>query len=332
VFVAFGEDFMELARAMFDLLRLHGIDVAFERRWALLEHDLLEPQLERSEHTVTVWIMLPEPSRARLVFADSELEHFLVRDLPLRSGLDDIARETLAEIVESSVLALLRGTETLSRAEVRARIAENLWRPPEPLASPKPLRQPPPNQRHQPQHRALRHRLEAFYDFAYSGPELGLVHGLGISAGIRFDEPFGELAFAGALEARSAQHAHLSAFDLAVQSNHAWLSCGLRRSLDRAWSFRVALAPGIEVARVHADSDGIGNRASPEPATLYFTPWLRAQLSIEWGDAPLAIELSALADVALSDVHYDITRNAQREQLAHPWLLQPGMLLGASWR
>jgi hypothetical protein len=99
-------------------------------------------ELERLLHTgaadalVRCYVDLSRPGRADLYFADRTAERFLVRQVALPDGLDELGRETLGQVLTLSVFALLENdADTLSRDETRALLAE---KPAAPSVSPVP--------------------------------------------------------------------------------------------------------------------------------------------------------------------------------------------------
>ena len=62
---------------------------------------------------VAVWVTLRSPNEARLYFAApserGSVPRYLVRDVPLEWGLDEVGSERVAQVVHSSVSALFEG-------------------------------------------------------------------------------------------------------------------------------------------------------------------------------------------------------------------------------
>jgi hypothetical protein len=74
---------------------------------------------------VRCYVDLSHPGRAELYFADRTAERFLVRQVALPDGLDELGRETLGQVLTLSVSALLENeAATLSRDETRALLAD----------------------------------------------------------------------------------------------------------------------------------------------------------------------------------------------------------------
>ncbi|MCL2450633.1 MAG: hypothetical protein FWD17_16925, partial [Polyangiaceae bacterium] len=66
-----------------------------------------------------VWVDASRSDRLRLYFLNATTDRFLVRDVPLSGGLDEVALETVAQLIDSSVSALLSDAEMgMTRAEM----------------------------------------------------------------------------------------------------------------------------------------------------------------------------------------------------------------------
>jgi hypothetical protein len=126
VLVGVSEDSDQLARVIADLLRVRKIRTRFERRTELTERDLTA---HRGSRDPTVWILFPRLATVRLVFGDYARQLFIVRDIPLPQGLDELGRESVGQIVESSLLALLHGVSGASSADAQAALVPYLAKP-----------------------------------------------------------------------------------------------------------------------------------------------------------------------------------------------------------
>jgi hypothetical protein len=140
---------------------------------------------------VAVWVTERTPGEARLYFAvTGETEgatRYLIRDVPLNQGFDEIGSERVAQVVHSSVTALIEGSvEVAERPEIERELAPlepekpSLARPHPPVfvaPPPAPKKTPPPSPG--PSFSPL---AGAFYRGAFSGDE-GFAHGPGLALG-----------------------------------------------------------------------------------------------------------------------------------------------------
>jgi hypothetical protein len=139
---------------------------------------------------------------ARLYFAvtgeTQAATRYLIRDVPLNRGFDEIGSERVAQVVHSSVTALIEGSvEVAERPEIERELAPlepekpSLARARKPIfvAVPPPKKKPPPEPQSSPGP-PLRPLAGVFYKGAFGGEE-GLSHGPGLALGATLG--FGEL-------------------------------------------------------------------------------------------------------------------------------------------
>jgi hypothetical protein len=148
---------------------------------------------------------------------------------------------------------------------------------------------------------------------------------------LEFVGPRDSLTLTAAFNWHLSQHHRTSELELAVQSNTGWLLLGWRKPIREPTSFLAALGPGLDLARVvpRAAAPAVANAV---PSYLHLTPWVRAELGFEWGDAPLVLQLLAVTDFSIKRTHYDIDRGGSQARLVTPWFVRPGLTVGAVWR
>jgi hypothetical protein len=333
VSVGFAENTVRLAQVIGDLLSAHGITPRFEQRGALTESDLAAQQNVTEPGRATVWILVPSATSARLVFADRVRQRFLIRDIPLIQGLDDFGRESIAQVVESSLLALLQGAQGTDRAEVRSALGPYLAPSNDQPRTPEPpplAQQPPRSETAIRTHRALRFRLGVTYGLRLTGRDFGLQQGPGILSGLEFVRSSDSLFVVGAFEWNFERHHRTTEIDLAVQDNLMWLQFGWRKSTRDA-NFLAAIGPGVQLVRINPQLV-TSSAVSVEQSKVHTSPWARMAAGFEWGDSPLVIQLLGNIDVSAYRTHYDIVRNGKGEELASSWVVQPGVAMAALWR
>lgn len=140
---------------------------------------------------ICVWLTLRSAQEARLYFAvggeTRAATRYLVRDVPLEHGFDEIGSERVAQVVHSSVTALIEGSIAVAeRVEIERALAP-AEHPPAPAAA-VPMRRRADTTSRRP---ALSPVLGAFYRGAFSGEE-GFAHGPGVVLGASLE--FHELA------------------------------------------------------------------------------------------------------------------------------------------
>jgi hypothetical protein len=151
---------------------------------------------------VAVWVTERAAGEARLYFAvTGETEgamRYLIRDVPLNQGFDEIGSERVAQVVHSSVTALTEGSiEVAERPEIERLLAApvepykaSLARPGKPVYVPvRPPRKKPSEPEPEPPGPSFAPLAGLFYRGAFSGDE-GFAHGPGLALGatLRFGE------------------------------------------------------------------------------------------------------------------------------------------------
>ena len=333
IFVNLVGDWASLGQAIGDLLLMHQIVPQFEHRRALTEQDLLEQGQSGARRTATVWIVMQHPQLVRLVFADPRTQRFLVRDIPLTQGLDELGRESVAQVVESSTLALLQGSVGLSRAEVQTALGPSLSRSIEPPRSSSPWRAYPPTPAAaEAASSRWRARLGVSYQASLTGKDFGLEHGPGIAAGLEYLRPTDSFIALGAFEWRFEKEHQNAEFKLAVQNNLAWLLLGWRKPTPDA-CIVTFFGPGLQLSRVRPTLVVNDAAASTTDRLLHVSPWVRLATGFEWDTSAFALQILGKIDVSAYKTHYDIERNGNPpQQLVSSWVIQPGIVLAALWR
>ena len=327
VFVGIGQDTALLKQDIVDLLKTHGITASFKTRSGLDTNDLFAFDRSRSTYRTTVWVLMPRPDDARLVFADPAFQRFLLREIPLPLGLDVLGRETMAQVIESSTLALLGGVAGVSRSELSNSLGPTLQqssRAPLPAVSSEVERPKKPR-------REIRHRLGANYGFNFSGSDLGVLHGPGITAGLESAAPSGSCLLTATFEWRFERHRRTADVDLALQCDLVWLLAGLRTPLRDRTYFVVAIGPGVELSRASATASGTGS-VPIDPSATRLNPWARFQMGLEWGDSPLVFQLSWVTDLSPYRTRFQVVHDGTSATLMNPLAVRPGLLLAALWR
>ncbi len=334
VFVGVTENTARLAQIIDDLLRVHGIVARFEQRAQLTENDLLAQQQLTGPERATVWILVPNSAAARLVFADYAHQRFLIREIPLLVGLDDFGRESIGQVVESSLLALLQGATEVSHAEVRTALGPYLAASSETPGASEPRQSSPTPAEpagSKSSQRTWCPRLGLSYGLSLTGNSFGLQQGPGITSGLEFVRSTDSLFVTAAFEWQFERYHQTSDFDLAVQNNLVWLLFGWRKPIRDA-NFLAILGPGLELDRVNPKLATTEADASVQQHRVRPSPWARMAIGLEWDDSPITLQLLGKIDVSAYQTHYNIEDNGNSVELASTWSVQPGVVLAALWR
>jgi hypothetical protein len=334
----------ELTGVLSELLLQEGVQPQF----------VAEPRFERSalldanaqDGRVWVFVALERERRARLYFRGPFGERFLLRELALRAGLDEVGRELIARVVQTSTVALLRSREGISRAQAEVEVARVAAQNPDAVASP--AAEPAPAAAHpsdvapsaapadrEDQAGARSERQERSWLLgvrvlgAWTGDDLGARLGAGIEAGallLRASSP--RLRLRLAFEPSLPQSIDSGGIEAEVMS---W---PLRLGLDLGWArgphaFWLGAATGIDIVRVSSDRASDPSLSLSKPVT-YARPVSRAELRYELAQGSVLLSAALMLDVAWARSHYDVIAAGARMRVATPWRLRPGIALGAA--
>jgi hypothetical protein len=309
----------ELPLLFAELLEREGVAVAIERAERFHSDELFGTE---QGSVIRVFVVLGAENQARLSFRDPSGERYLLRKVRLTGGLDAVGRELLGQVVESSVLALLRTTEGLSRKEVAVELerdeAAGVRRTPgPPNTSPLPAKPLPAELPPSP----WEYRFGLRYLATWSGPELGASHGPGLVLGARWrgDASIGlELG----ADRRFTQTLSTRELEASIERTtfHAVFEGGL--ALSPSQRGFVALGAALDLLRTEPSSRSAGVAAAEPKNDL--APALRAELGYEIGAGHLLMRLAVLLEASLVKTRYELVHEGRRELLAAPAPLRPG--------
>ncbi len=278
-----------------------------------------------TELGVRVWVAVPGSTRARLFFAvqndPTATPHYLVRDVELASGLDEVGMEQVAQIVYLSTLALWAGEVESSKSEVEQKLA--------PEAKPEPV-EPSAAAREgksavsEPGHG----RFGAEYVARYQGQE-GIAHGPGLFAQLLW--PRAESGMGGAVHADFIVPHQPSRAGVTIGIVGANVGAGLAgtQRVSRRASANAEVGLGVDVVHYHTVStqgllDAHSGGLDVRPVT-----YLSAGVRFELGAT--SVGLAALLAVQLLRTHYDIGSTTQPTRAITPNIPQPGLCANISW-
>lgn len=294
-----------------------------------------------SEPRVLVGIVL-EPTRASLYFRGPTGQRFLLRKLALPNGLDEVGQELIAQVVESSTLALFYSTDGLSRAQVNDALAREpkeaqtraaaaspaAVRAPSPSARPSaPLAQPArPNQTAPSPFEVM---FGVRYVAAWAGPKLGLLHGPGLELGIAHRS---RVLIRARLTGERWFERSFSGDEVSARLGGFALRGGAELGLPLAASqtLLAGLAAGADVLRLEPRSSPSNQISLAAPSTDV-APVLRLELRYERVFSRIVLAAGPFLDASLVDTHYDVLEGGVRHRVAAPWLARPGFALASAF-
>ena len=328
VTVAGTADDLERIRAL--VPRLMGGGARWSRVDTLDPAEVLRDRRDGDTAAVRAWVDVTVATRVRLYFAtrSGTGDRFLVRDVELSGRFDEVDRAALAEVLESSIGALVANERAgLTRAEAEAVLARRAPPPAPPaIASPPPQPTQPPSPAPE---SPSRWAIGLFYAAQAASADT-LDHGPGVTisfAGWRkfasvHERGRGPALFASA-QYRLPVHETTARIGVALDTvaARAGVECG-----PLLWSrLRVRLGAGADIVQV--------TPASSDPAaTLTGARWttsfvaaaaLRANLARRPGLFWLSAGLSV--DVLPTAVRYDATIDGATTSVFSPWRVRPGL-------
>lgn len=274
---------------------------------------------------VRIWIWLRTPSAARVFVAAHEpatgAARYWVSDVPLRSGLDELGSEELAQLVHLSALAVWAGNLESRRSEVEASLA-----PSPPTSKPA----PPPRDRSAAADAGKPTRaftLGAQYSLRFAGDE-GVPQVVAAVLGVAWRAPRRESALRAHVGALIPRHVTSSDLQLSLAGAGALLEAvGAWQQTSSLW-LTAAAGPGLDVVHFSAVSTEM---VQAEPAATDVRPFAQAGLGVRADLGAVSFNATALVLVQWLRVHYDVMRDGKQEEVLAPWLVQPGAALGATW-
>ena len=289
-----------------------------------------------------VWVVLPSPERALVLFSlreRGEPARYLLREVRLISGLDELGLERLASVIHSATLALREGVEGFERPHVEkelvlAGILPNSA-PDQPLAaSQQPTIAVPPAAPPKAPTRASSDlpktantpRASAFLLTGYvtrlRGAE-GLGHGPLLGAGVR--------TVSGLQAQVSATWLLKSQFDVggiaaSIRTTALRAHVGLWSSLVSQVELQALLGGGVDWAQIDAQrADMAISELRTRGSGSQWLGALELTLGVWWRSRWLDWGATASTTFLLGDVHYSLASSGVEQRLAAPWPIQPGL-------
>jgi hypothetical protein len=315
----------ELVLLLRELLSRKSVECEFSAM-PIFDPDALFSE-DEARAKVRVFVRLADAKRARLYFRGPSGERFLLRTVALPGGLDEVGRELIGQVVESSVVTLLLSSSGLSREEASAEVARET-RPSEPA----PKREtPPPAESPKPREPTVAFSVALRYAAAWFGPDLELGHGPGLELALETQRGLrirgrvtGEWYF--------DQTLHTPELLAVVETKPLRASLDLGVPLAETQVVALALGGGVDISRVEPSAARAEDVTAGEPQSS-IVPVLRPELRYELAVSSLMVAASAFADVSLVRTHYDLLDDGQPVRLGAPWTVRPGaaLALGLVW-
>jgi hypothetical protein len=289
----------------------------------------LTPRLTRSEvlrvagagAQARCFIDLSALPKARLYFADRTAQRFLIREVTLEPSLDEMSRETLAQIIESSLDALLDPSAVML---TREQLSQELARGHEAEVSIPTVTEPAKLPV------AARYRVDwqLLYSAGTFADTPSVAHGPGLGASFGSDRDLRLSAWV-TIQYQLPQTFQNRLIGARLQGVPLRAGVGIETSLLSA--FRLGARAGIGVDFVHlSPRQGTSNRAILTEARWTGVTAASALLDLKLMlSARTALCLSPLLDLDIEPRHYDATVNGQRVAVLEPAAVRAGVALAA---
>lgn len=327
-----GED-SELAEVVAELLMRQDVRPRIEKRPQFSPGELTAGG--EDERAVWVFVVRESPAVARLYFRGPHAKRFLLRDLTVSAATDEVSHELVGQVVQSSVVALLRSSAGITRDEVRAELTrmhrvrvDDALRPDPSSSSPS----------------AWRGWVALRYGAQWAGADLGLAHGPGAELGlawrrraVRSPEIMTSDASPGVvLRARLVAERWFPQTITASELVATVQTFPLRGLLDLGWRtggmhmLLVGLGAGVDVTTATPEAARSTSVALAAPRT-HAVPVLRTELAYAVGGGPFRLVTTLYADVSAFATHYDLELVDGSQRLATLWPVRPGASLSIAW-
>jgi hypothetical protein len=297
-------------------------------RWGRIDHfdplaDVLRASTVEPPPPLRCWVDMTETRRVVLYFAARGGQRFLVRGVELSGRFDELDRQSLAQVLELSISALLESAEVgITRSEARVLLSRPAAPPePPPAATPVVVRAPPPE------------APSAVVTGAifYAGQELGagmpVAHGPGADVALRLTTPTAERRTVFGLWASGQYQLPIRARteDVGMQLQTLAARAGLEAE---RWRLRARLGAGGDWVRVAPLAGSATTEVTLAPAHWSTSLVVTATLALLVpAGRRLELRVAASADILPTAVHYDVQGPTGPLPAFTPWRIRPGLSL-----
>jgi hypothetical protein len=295
--------------------------VSVSRQEALVIDDVLKPRADR--HALA-WITLRSPAVARIYFAfpgeRGAAPRYLYRDVPIEHGFDELGSERVAQVVHSSISAIVEGQEGSSRVEIERELAALAPKPPPPVAEerpPAPVPAPVAGA-------SVSLVAEATYRVTSEGGE-GLAHGPGLALGTMAG--LGSYRFGAALRGDYLVPRSATFDALTLRWSGAVLRLAGRADVSLGSEARASFEIGPGLAWITYDPSTTADGLVPSAGGSDKRPFGFVGLGASQTLAHLRVGLRAELDVYTSRSHYDLGDGATARELVSASRVQPSVLI-----
>jgi hypothetical protein len=258
------------------------------------------------------WIDCSRADRVRIYFADWTTERFLLRDVPLPDGWNEIALEAVGQVLDSSLATLDAGdTTSLSRAEMASALGEK----PAPPAPPAPWGA----------------TIGAFYGVEAFAPEHPVEQGPGLIATVGPRE--GRWRWSGWVSAQYRLPETIDTGLVGVRLDTLALRGGARleHPVGRRVDVALLAGPGLDVVHIAPRE---GSSAEATLTSDRFSTSVTAGVAIACAarlGAAITVWGALSVDLDLVNRRYAVDVDGAHQTVMTPWWIRPGVMVGVAW-
>ena len=294
----------------------------------------------KRDGAVYVWVSSTQPSGARLYFATrSDVDAratYLVRDLHLESGLDEMGAERIAQVLHLSTVALLEGQAASRREEVEQMLRREPSAPTKPESKAPPLqqedkaRQPRGTPRGRGPTRdpsvgpaaGAKGRLGGAvgYGASYRSDE-GVWHGPRLRALVGLADGWG---IQGVVQSAWPQTRNMDAVALKLYGVSGGLVVSVHHGLASGYKLEWVAGPGLEVVH-YAPLRSLEPSVTPGGSDTEARPTVMAAVAALLGGSPLALAVVAECAVALVPTHYNVAVGGEYREIGRAARVAPSL-------
>jgi hypothetical protein len=324
--------------------RQEGLRVRTRRQMGLLPEDVLTSKSE--EFAIRVWVAVTNHLQARVYLSDSRGTRFLVRDVPLRNGLDEYGREQLAQVLVTSAEAFAAHGASSSVLEVTSTFENAPSKSPPNAATPRGLPPAtfdsgPPHPTQLPEHSSFRLRPPASDVHVY--PRVGALLGVALeSASVAKYGP-GLLMGVGRKSGNSmveltgkGQYLHMGDAvrdNVIIAANAVDLQLTLAAAFANhgRYEFTAELGGGVDYVMFTPRTEASAGLIARGPQSDW-RPLVTGALACSATDGNWRYTLALGLTTSLVKLHYDVILNGQLSSIYAPWPIQPRAAMEVSWQ
>lgn len=280
-----------------------------------------------AEHSgIRVWIALENEKTTRVLFAvqrrPGQAPRYLVSDVPVDEGLDELGVERLGQIIYLSAMALWEGEVESSPEEVKQWLTRRVPETPPPPPPP-PVRPAPAA----PQHWTM--RVGAEYAATAGGDE-GVSQTVGADVAALYQHGDWKLGPRARAAVIVPHEVTTSGVTLDLHGASFATSASLVRKVRAHVSVPAEVGVALDIVRYRASAFADPSfHAGAGGSDVRPLAYARCGVRIDVGT--IALDLVAIGDVDFVHAHYDVANDGRQSAVITPWQVRPGVAAGASW-